>query len=272
MAKLAAVAHLWDSVVAGFLQGEPPRPESVSGVSPQVIAKLNAWSEGYKPKDTPDGRVVWEAFAEPFVGGTTEPAGIFLGLNPGRAYLEFQGRDGIFAREIRDKYGSYTKWADSWPYLRDPWESQIGPNRFHRSRLRFLRDWLDNPSLPKERMLTLDLYPWHSTKVTAPIRVEPSIVKEFIWDPIADLNAPVFAFGAPWLKLLEEDHKLTIVKRFGLRGDGYGSRVASRCVLVLEAPGGVTVIAEKHNGSAGPPNREETLRLRDAVSRALALG
>lgn len=47
-------------------------------------------------------------------------------------------------------------------------------------------------------MVAFELYPWHSTAVTGPMRPDLSFVEEFIWAPVAELAAPVFAFGAAW--------------------------------------------------------------------------
>lgn len=51
-------------------------------------------------------------------------------------------------------------------------------------------------------MLLFELYPWHSTSVTAAIRPPAEIIDQFVWQPIAELPAQeVFAFGAPWTRL-----------------------------------------------------------------------
>ncbi len=60
--------------------------------------------------------------------------------------------------------------AETWPYLRDPWIETKGANRHHGSRLQFLRRWYADERLRPERMVGFELYPWHSTSVTAPIR------------------------------------------------------------------------------------------------------
>jgi hypothetical protein len=51
------------------------------------------------------------AFPEPYIGALDHrPVGVFLGLNPGQAQLDFQGRSGLFADEIRYR-GTYSAWA-----------------------------------------------------------------------------------------------------------------------------------------------------------------
>ena len=82
-----------------------------------------------------------------------------------------------------------------------------------------------------------------------------------------ELGAPVFAFGADWFSILQNPILgLEVVKRLGVGGVPYGS-VKSRSVIVLRGSDGLTVIAAKHNGSTGPPNPEDTLRLRGAIDR-----
>jgi hypothetical protein len=97
---------------------------------------------------------------------------LILGLNPGQACLDFQGRNGIFAREIRER-GSYSAWAAPFPYLGEKWSRVNGRNRYAYSRLRFAREWLQDQELAADQLLTLELYPWHSTRVTAPIAGVP---------------------------------------------------------------------------------------------------
>src|SRR2546423_817081 len=98
-----AVAEMWDQAVAKFLDGGPAVP-----------ASLRSWASAYR--GTGRGEVEADAFPEPFLGALERPAGVFLALNPGRADLSFQGRQSIFADEIRAA-GSYSAWATSWPYL-----------------------------------------------------------------------------------------------------------------------------------------------------------
>ena len=108
----------WDEIVDAFLDGGPAAP-----------ARLKAWANSYQGRGR--GSVVWEAFAEPFLGRLDQrPAGVVLALNPGIAHLDFQGRSGVFADEIR-AMGSYTVGAASWPYLRDSWVVVKGRNRHH---------------------------------------------------------------------------------------------------------------------------------------------
>ncbi|BAN04402.1 anti-phage DNA glycosylase Brig1 [Ilumatobacter coccineus] len=248
----------WNQYIERFLSGGGAVPPD-----------LERWAESYQGTGT--GAVEWDALPEPYLGDLRgDVRGVFLALNPGEAVLEFQGRDGVFADEIRG-FGSYSDWASSWAYLRDPWVEVVGPNRHHRSRLKFLRRWVGEPTLPASAMVGFELYPWHSKAVKGAMRPPAAYVREWVWEPIAELDAPVFAFGAAWFDVLEHGLGLRVVARLGPGGEDYGSAVESRAVLVLrDEQTGVTVIAEKHMGSAGPPNADETDLLRAAVGRYTA--
>jgi len=112
-------------------------------------------------------------------------------------------------------------------------------------------------------MVTVELYPWHSTAVTAPMQPDPRVIREWVLAPVRGLNAPVFAFGAAWLRLLPLIG-LPEVDRLGVGGRPYPTAVPSRAVRVYDLDG-IPVIAEKHAGSAGPPSSRETLALSEAV-------
>ena len=118
-------------------------------------------------------------------------------------------------------------------------------------------------------MVSFELYPWHSRRFTAPLGVEAAedFVHEYVWQSAKELGVPVFAFGAPWFQLLEKMSALDEIARFGAGGRPYGSSVEDRSVIVLRGGDGITVIAEKHKGGAGPPRSEETVLLRDAFDR-----
>lgn len=248
---LGSVSNYWDDFTAAWLDGETVLPD-----------ELAPWFNAYRGKGA--GEVESEALPELWHGPLTPATcrGVFLALNPGRADLGFQGRHGIFAQEIRTTYGSYTRWAASWPYLRAPWDDVKPPNRHHRLRLAFLRRWHADEALPSEAMTSFELYPWHSARVTGTMRPDPDLVRHFVLDPVAELNAPVFAIGAPWFPLLEQQLRLRVIDRLGAGGRDYGSRVASRAVAVFELRKDVPIIAMKHAAPAVPPDRDETFLLR----------
>ena len=203
-----------------------------------------------------------DAFPEPYVGALDRrPAGVFLGLNPGEAHL---GRSGRFADEIRH-HGSYSAWAATWPYLRDPWVATKGPNRYLRSRRAFFAelDRAANPDRGRHGHLRAVPLAQHGRDRSHAAR--PWGRPRFVWQPVRQLGAPVFAFGKPWFDLLEDGLGLQVVDRLGDGGRPYPTKVASRTVLVLRDVDGNVIVAEKHSGSAGPPSPSETRVLREAI-------
>lgn len=139
---------------------------------------LREWFSSYAGPGA--GQVEENAIPEPFLGPlTTTPKAVFLALNPGQAF-DFQRRDGSFADRIRH-LGSYTAWAATWPYIDGDWEkARKSPNRHQQSRLKFLARWLDQDSVPASAMLAFEVYPWHSTGLTAPIRPDPAIIQRYV--------------------------------------------------------------------------------------------
>jgi hypothetical protein len=251
---LTLLSQTWDTAVARFLDGGSSVPEG-----------LECWLHAYAGKGL--GTVDISAMPEPFIGPLAgRPKMVFLALNPGQPFA-FQRLDGSFADRVRE-LGSYTAWAATWPYIDGDWErAGQRPYRHHRARLAFMRRWLESEETSAEAMVAFELYPWHSTRVTAKMRPDAGVIREYVWEPISELGSPlVFAFGAPWFPLLTDELKLPVVGRLGMGGEDYGSQTPSRSVLVLEGPSGVTVVAAKHSGGAGPPNPDETRRLREAVT------
>jgi hypothetical protein len=256
MATCAELTAYWDQAIGGFLAGGPAVPPG---------PRMRSWFEAYRGPGRGPGAVDLAALPEPYLGALDHrPVGVFLDLHPGQAHQDFQGRSGRFADEIRH-HGTYSGWAATWPYLRDPWVAAKGTIPFLTSRRNFLGTWTSHPTLTADAMVVFELYPWHIATMTGPMRPDPGIVREFIWQPVRELGAPVFAFGKPWFDLLEHGFGLQVVDRLGAGGRPYATEVAGRAVLVLRDQDGPVVVAEKHLGGAGPPRRSETLVLREAV-------
>jgi len=177
-----------------------------------------------------------------------------------------QSATGVLADEIR-RMGSYRAWAASWPYLRDIWVKNMGRNRHHTSRLTFMRRWWDQPGLKADDMLSFELYPWHSPRLTAPIRPDPELIQRYVFAPLEELDAPpIFAFGVPWFSMLEDHLRLPTIARLGVGGDPYPTQVADRAVAVFALSSGALVIAVKQGGYAGPPSAQETVLLQEALT------
>jgi hypothetical protein len=224
---------------------------------------MRSWFEAYRGRDR--GEVNLDALPEPYLGALDHrPVGVFLDLHPGKAEPDFQARSGLFADEIRH-HGSYSAWAATWPYLRNPWVAAMrGPSPFPHLPRELPAD-VDHPANPdRDAMVAFELYPWHIATMTDSIRPDPGIVREFIWQPVRELGAPVFAFGKPWFDLLEDGLGLQVVDRWGLVAGPTRRRCpAEQCGA--PRPGRPVVVAEKHLGGAGPPRRSETLVLREAI-------
>jgi hypothetical protein len=207
------------------------------------------------------GSVELEAMPEPYGGQWEAPRMVVLGINPGEADVSFQGRNGVFAKEIAE-LGSYSAWAATDRYRLPPWESRHGINRYGRAQLNFVRRWTEDEKLSAADLLTVEMYPWHSRKVTAAMRPPAAVLKEFVWAPLAEVEVPFFfAFGAAWASMCEQ-LGLKQESRWGPGGKDMGSSVASRTVVTYRLPTEQRIVVCWQKGYAGPPGAEDVQRLR----------
>ncbi|MEV4539795.1 hypothetical protein AB0J82_39085 [Asanoa sp. NPDC049518] len=251
------IADFWDQHVDAWLAGDDPMPDP-----------LPSWYSCYAGKGV--GASTREGFPEPYIGdlrGVQQaPRMVVLGLNPGAYRRSFQSRDGIFAKQIAS-LGSFSAWSRSGPYHGGEWDAEMGPNRFHRARVGFARNWLNDPAVDWSGLLVMELYPWHSTSVTASMTPPSGVIDTFVWQPLADLDVPdVFAFGRPW-QALALSLGLRQTDSLGAGGRCYGSGVESRAVRTFDLPSGQRLVVEWHSGSAGPPSAAETALLRQALTQ-----
>ena len=252
------VAEFWDEHVAAWLDGEDPMP-----------APLPCWWAGYT-SNAPDGMPSRDGFVEPFqgdlLGRQTAPAVVLLGQNPGTYYAEFQSRSGIFAGEIRS-YGSYTKWAATTPYVRDPWEVKVGKNSYQTNRLNFAQAWTGRVDLTAAELLIFELYPWHSARVKGTMRPSARIINDFVWAPISEFPlSHVFAFGRRW-----NDVALALglrcIASFGAGGTDCGFHARVRAVRVYELESGQSLVVHWCGGGGKAPRPSEVAVLRSALLR-----
>ena len=250
----AHITEVWDEVVDRFLAGDRALSED-----------LQVWASAYRGQGA--GKVEWDALPEPYLGPLDrQPRAVFLALNPGASSPKMQSATGLLTDEIR-RMGSYRAWAASWPYLRDIWVKNMNENRHHTSRLKFMRRWWEQPELSADDMLSFELFPWHSARLTAPIRPDPRVIREFVFAPIEELDAPpIFAFGADWFSMLEDHLRLPVIARLGDGGHPYPTRVRDRAAVVFSLPSGAAVIAVKQGGYAGPPSSQETVLLQEVLT------
>lgn len=219
---------------------------------------MENWAASFSGRG--DGEVIYDAFPEPYIGnlGAGIPVMVMLGLNPGQADLAFQGVDGVFTRQIGTS--SYSRWAAGAPYTSRDWESAKGRNVYQRNRLAFARRWHDEPDVQPEALLFVELYPWHSRRVTGSMPPPSSVLQEWIWEPLADIDVQhLFAFGKPWLHAAE---------KIGL-GTGRELKVQwatpSRRAVVFPLPSGQDLVVAHQAGYAGPPGAQDAARLRMAL-------
>lgn len=247
------VADFWDGVIAQWLEGGDPMPDP-----------LPFWFQSYRGRGI--GQVTREAFAEPWIGPILgQPSLVVLGLNPGRAYLDFQKRSGLFAQEIRE-LGGFTRWAATAPYSRPPWTSKIGPNQYHDRRVEFARRFYADEAIDAKRVLAVELYPWHSTKWSGKFYPPRDVLNTMVWAPLEELDIDeVFAFGRTWERVAEA-LGLRLEEHLGEGGKPMGSHVASRRVLTYRMPSGrQRLVVSSQGGYAGPPDACDTRRLREIL-------
>jgi hypothetical protein len=241
----------WNAHTARWLAGDDP-------MTPQ----LARWWSSYQ--GTGAGKPTRECFAEPWIGPYTRDAPLVtLGLNPGQAFPQLQSRTGRFADEIRAA-GSYFAWAQPNPYLEATWTGSMGrPNTFHERRREFARRWLGKPV---GSPLAIELFPWHSTKVTGVMAPPGEILQHFVWEPLADLgHERLFASGKPWAHSLDAMHDIRMLREWKAGDSDYPSRVASRRVRVYELPTGAHAVVCWYAGQAGPFSAAETELLREIL-------
>lgn len=117
------------------------------------------------------------------------------------------------------------------------------------------------------QVLTFELYPWHSTRMTGAMKPPSDVISDFVWGPISDLGAQlVFAFGRPWARVCEA-LGLAPAKRCAAGDPDFPTRVRSRVIQTYHLPDGGRVVVCWQSGYAGPPGREDTRLLRDLLSR-----
>lgn len=243
----AAVAA-WDECVAAWLDGRP-----------ELSDALERWYRSYS------GAVSAEAMPEPWIGSFRRPRLAMLGLNPGQADLDFQGIRGRFADEIR-RLGSFSRWAGTDPYGSEAWEKRNGVNVYRRARLRFAQRWTQDETVAGRDLLIVELYPWHSKRVTATMKPPADVLDTYVWGPLAETDLPlIFAFGARWAKICD-NLNLVPEHRWGPGGKAFESEVPSRTVVIYQVSARQRVVVCWQQGYAGPPGEQGVERLREIVA------
>ncbi|MFT4230000.1 MAG: hypothetical protein QM602_06900 [Microbacterium sp.] len=239
MSALAALVEFWDREIERWVGGDhavPPR--------------LQRWFESYSGKGR--GEVRLDVFPEPYTGRLVDNHApvVMLGLNPGDAVPGFQAPGGVFFKQLQTM--RYSEWAASVPYASKEWSY----NRFYQNRFAFARRLLNDPHWPASDGVFFELYPYHSTGVTAAMSPPGDVLREFVLDPIGELDTQqVFAFGKPWF---------SVPARIGLPAGRELSvpwATPSREARVYPLPSGQDLIVMAQNGYAGPPGAADTAAL-----------
>lgn len=249
MSALGDLVEFWDSEIDRWVEGATAVPD-----------RLRPWYESYRGSGR--GQVRLDVFPEPYTGiliGNDAPV-VMLGLNPGDAVPSFQAPGGVFFEQLRTM--RYSEWAATVPYASHEWESRAGRNRFYQNRFAFARRLLGDPKWPTSDGVFFELYPYHSSGVTAAMAPPGDILREFVLDPIGELDTQhVFAFGKPWFG---------VPARIGLpagRGLAVSWSTPSREARVYPLPSGQDLIVMAQNGYAGPPGAADT----EALAKSLGI-
>lgn len=248
MSARQEVVEFWDAEIQRWVTGDDV-------MSPETLR----WFRSYSGKG--DGAVDLTVFPEPYVGplaGGSTPALVMLGLNPGPPAPDFQNQTGLFARQIAES--SYGRWAASGPYTGPEWETAKGRNKYHRDRLTFARRLNADDSIQADQLLYMELFPFHSKRVTGPIAPPADLLSRFVFSPLAELDVEFFfAFGKPWFRAAESL--------------GFGAGICvwvdwtrpSRQAKSFHLPSGQRLIVLSQGGYAGPPGLLDTDALRQEL-------
>lgn len=104
----------------------------------------------------------------------------------------------------------------------------------------------------------MELYPWHSTKVTGRIRPPSKVLAQFLWDPLAEVEVEtIWAFGSHFLRAAQ-DLGLAELSRWG--GDQFST--PARAAAEFRLPSGQRLVVVWQLGYAGPPGDADVQRLK----------
>jgi hypothetical protein len=237
------LARFWNAQLDLWFRGESLSP------------RLDEWRKAYR------GELQEWAFPEPFIGDLLGSSRIvLLANNPGIAHEELQSREGIFAEQIKEH--GFTAWAATRPYdgRESEWEKRYGPIAHSRDRLTFARRFLHDQSLQFRDLLNVELYPWHSLRLTRAIGVQPETLRTFILGPLSELGGevPVVALAKAWADAL--NRAPDVVETCERFEDFHSAARRARLYTVRE---GSKILVAWHSGSDKPPAAEDTELLRE---------
>jgi hypothetical protein len=156
---------------------------------------------------------------------------------------------------------SYHDWASTTPYASELWESVHGPNRFYRNRFKFAQRLFERPEWDIANGVFFELYPYHSSRVTGPMSPPADVLREFVLDPIGELNSNfVFAFGKPWFDV---PRRLDLPAGRDLKVNW---ATPSRSAKLIPLRSGQELVVMAQHGYAGPPGAADTNALASALN------
>ena len=263
--RVRATTSMWDDVIARWIDGADPWSD-----------RLRPWYGAYSGR----GPYAPEpGLPEPFIGRTDKtPALCYFGLNPGRPFLgrpddlwhrkyqmpDLQSRQGLFASQIRAA-GGYTAWVASgldWTGISPT------PNQFVVQRHRFAQAWLDAERLELGAIVDVELWPWHSVAFDhhrfRPGRQAVDLIDQHVVGFAEALGVRVaFTFGRVWWKVLPQ-LGFSLLATITTATNRWDQMPRHREIALLQR-GRLTVVAEWHKGSAGPPKAIEVPHLRTLI-------
>jgi hypothetical protein len=250
------VANFWDEYLARWTRGEV-----------EIPARLQDWAQAYNGRGA--GAVQLQHYPDPFVGDlrgeTHTPRIVMLGLNPGIGFDGLQSQGGLWANRIAAK--GYSQCFERSP-AEDPngWLTECGgPSLYWSKAIRFAQRWLGDASAGVHDILNMELYPWHSRLANGAMRVPPEFAKEFVFDPISEIDAElVFAFGADWFATAAR-MGLSVSKEFS--NEELQSPAKARWRLsVFDLTQDQKLVVSSQAGYAGPPGEARLIRMKQLLS------
>jgi hypothetical protein len=263
------VADFWDEYIHSWIEGEAALSRWLSNQHPSVVDGITRWRNSYQGAGK--GALDLSCFPDPYVGDwrglNGEPKLITLGLNPGIGYPSLQGRDGIWTSRIRESnYSSCLERSvpgDPINWLRQ--HKKESP--YWIKLLNFGKRWHGDEFAYKD-LLSIELYPWHSTCLTAGLDCPEDVVSKYILEPLSEFECKfVFAFGKPWEGVCR-NAGLRVIRRCGEGGSPFpgvscpGWTVVALKSLITPA----IFIVSWQKGYAGPPGQDRILTLKTLLA------
>ncbi|MCT0231635.1 hypothetical protein KQ306_12340 [Synechococcus sp. CS-1324] len=199
MSKRLEIADFWDDYIHQWIKGDAHLENWIGLQSLDLQDKLRRWKKAYSGKGV--GAVDQTALPDPFYGDIRGEIHhiqfVFLGLNPGIAYPGLQSREGVWTNRVRTS--GFSRCYDRIPWKDPDWIRLHGKESKYWVCLRNFAERLYGKTIRKENILNLELFPWHSPRISGKLEVDSDVVKTFVFDPLAEVSTDfIFAFGRPW--------------------------------------------------------------------------